>query len=245
MKFTTLAASAALALAPMAASAVTYIGIDPADAVSDTIPSGSGTGGFDLDTAVDSVTGTTGLYGTGSTVSVITGFNGTDVFDPLINILDSPVDVRFTYIGSEAGFKNFAVAFGGSAVFDNGGTFSEGDTATFLDVTGASPFALDFQYDTCPSSGCGPVSTISNLGDSDGENLYLAASEVFTSPAGWDAVVAYFGDGGGDDSGTTVASDYDDLVVMIEVIPLPAGVLLIGTAFAAAGVARRVTRKAA
>jgi hypothetical protein len=117
--------------------------------------------------------------------------------------------VRFTYLGKEAGFNNTAtsVGFGGGSFVNSTAVF--GDTLTGDFLSGLLSFAFN--------EGGGGSGTANNDGLVS-TGLTLAFGELFN---GGRSVIAMFGDGGGNDN------DLDDIVVRIDVVPLPAGLLLL------------------
>lgn len=140
--------------------------------------------------------------------------------------LDSKASLEFTFIGKEAAaFNTFFLGSGGEAL----------TTRSTLGSTLSGAFSsgsIDFGFDTLLN---GSIVSILNGGASGFAGLGLAFSEIFN---GGKSVYALFDDGRGD-------NDLDDMVVRIDVIadisevPLPAGAVLMGTALAAFGFARR------
>jgi hypothetical protein len=130
--------------------------------------------------------------------------------------------IRVTFLGKEAGATNTAFSMGGGSV-------------TNLDAVGSSftamvggPGILDFTFS-------------SNLGTSAGSGGFVGTAAIAFSAVfnGGQSVYAYF-----DDSGAADDRDWDDMVVRIDVIPVPAaGLLLLGGLGAMAAMKRR--RKAA
>ena len=138
--------------------------------------------------------------------------------------LNGPSSVKFTYIGYEAGNFNTAVDFGpsGGAMFNNHGQNASifGDMVT---VAFAGNFLLPFMFET-NGAVAGSAGTATNHGEIMG-SMSLTFSQIFNNGR---SVIAFFGDGAGD-------SDYDDLVMRIDVVPVPAALPLFGTGLAALG----------
>lgn len=127
--------------------------------------------------------------------------------------------VTFTFLGKEAAAINTAMEAGGQTL-SNTDAAGTSMTATF------TAGLIDFSFATNLSGG----SSIQNGVGSTNGNLSLAFSDV----VGNNKVYAFFGDGIGD-------VDHDDMVLEISVaaIPLPAGMLLLGTALGGLAIARR------
>ena len=144
--------------------------------------------------------------------------------------LDSEAMVTYTFLGKEAAATNTLIDLSqgtATALFTN--KVAAGTSATVRDDGGF----LDFVFRT---NGLKPKGhpAIANGGASDDKRLGLAFSDIFNEGR---SVIAAFGDGRGD-------NDYDDLVVQIDVAPVPvpaAGLLLVG-ALGAMGGLRRMRR---
>ena len=141
-------------------------------------------------------------------------------------MLDSKAFVTYTFLGKEAGATNELAELtqGEQTLFSN--RVSAGTSATVRDDGGV----VDFLFRT---SGLGRTGdpAIFNGGISEDKRLALVLSEIFNDGK---SVVAAFGDGRGD-------NDYDDLVVQVDVAPVPipaAGLFLVG-ALGALGALRR------
>lgn len=142
-----------------------------------------------------------------------------------IDPVGSGAMIRVTFLGKEAGADNSFVELTGTNGTLNNKTSVAGD---FIDFADAGGF-VDFLFRTTNANqtvGFNP--SITNGGVSQFAPLALAFSGIFTGSKGGDAVIAFFGDGRGD-------NDFDDMVVSIEVIPLPAGILLLLTALGGLG----------
>ena len=239
-------AAAAFAVAPMSASAVTF-SLDLTDTQTLSTPTTLG-GGANFSNAIQNEIESRGLVSVAGVNQDVHAIFGQTAFTPVIGV-PVPSRVRFTFLGESAGFSNFAFGIAGTTSSPSTPFFTDansaGDDTGWINITsGANPLALDFGYGTDGGSP-GTTDTISNLGTASSAALFFGVSDV-TTWRGNDAIVLYFGDNGSDDTASVPKSDFDDFVVVAEVaaIPVPAGVLLIGTAFAAAGAIRRFGRKA-
>ena len=135
--------------------------------------------------------------------------------------LSAPSTVRFTFLGKEAGATNNLVELSsGGALFLNSDTSSAGD---FIDVADDGGF-VDFLFNT---DNLGGLDSIWNGGIADDTRLSLAFKLVSATEA-----IAFLGDGAGD-------NDYDDMVIRIQAIPLPASLLLLLSGVAGLGYLRR------
>lgn len=113
--------------------------------------------------------------------------------------LDGPASISFRFLGSEAGFQNVALVMGTN--FVNNKVDAPGSvSSSFTAGAGFIPFSF-------VSLG---VNTIANAGIANA-NLRLSFSEVFNGGA---SILALF-----DDNDPDV--DHDDLVVRIDVTPVP------------------------
>lgn len=139
-------------------------------------------------------------------------FNGTNGL-----VLSSLSKVTITFLGKEAGASNTAFNFSGGSLSNNG---AAGSSISSIDA----PDLVDFGFDTLVG---GVLHFIDNgIGQSDPSlsmGFYQESART---------VLAFFGDGRGD-------SDYDDMVVRISVVPLPAGGLLLLSAMGGFAVVRR------
>lgn len=159
--------------------------------------------------------------------------------------------LTFTYLGSEAKFGNALVSFNGGSgvtpVFSNfdldlrSGSYEESVIGATETTTIRSLSQLDIAYCTDRNrdsdikdakEGC-----IFNSGayKRDGQHLEIGVSGVFDHN-GKKTVLLFFGDGVDRDD-----SDLDDMVIAISAtpIPLPAGLMLLGSALAGLGIAGR------
>lgn len=151
----------------------------------------------------------------------VTNYSGTFSGGLLVS---GPAKITFTYLGKEAGYSNSAVSL------VSGGTLSDlvaGASITFNQLVSG---LVQFSFETDGDGG----QSITNGGGSTSPALDMAFRMI--SPTSY---FALFGDGGGGND-----DDLDDMVIRIDVapIPLPAGgLLLIG---ALAGLAALRRRKA-
>ena len=170
------------------------------------------------------------------------------------------VDVRFTFFGSEAGFRNFA-GFHEDGVFNelfrNKGDRSQGRTPIGHSITlsfgdGPNDIALGeagllpFVYRTF-STRKNRDNRLADAANDESQNQSRAArpleigftETIFTNAFGFGSTVAFFGDGTGD-------TDLDDLVVGIGIltntvstVPVPPALPLLATGLVALGWLRR------
>ncbi len=139
--------------------------------------------------------------------------------------VSGPARVTYTYVGSEAGYQNYALYVLGTLFqnFDPGST-SPGDSVT----VSAGGGLLDFAFGTVA-----PATLISNNGGASGSGIFAIAYAQISATTWY----AFFDD-------SAQHSDFDDLVIRIDVapIPLPAGgLLLIGALGGLAALRRRKT----
>ncbi len=126
--------------------------------------------------------------------------------------LSGTTQVRFEYLGKEAGYTNRAIELQGFGIlFDTSVT----PVGTSVTVT-LSPDAnglLPFKFST--SGGGTPA-------DAENGNITNPLAMAFSSITN-NSVIALFGDGAGD-------HDFDDMAIRISVVPLPPALLLFGGA---------------
>lgn len=142
--------------------------------------------------------------------------------------LDKYATVRFTFLGKEAQAANSVFSLGGTALSNQG---AKGLWFSVKD----GPGALNFLFETIFTRGAyAGAQSIVNNGTSSLAALALGFSDVFN---GGQSVIAFLGDGRGD-------RDFDDMIVRIDVVPLPASALLLLGGFGGLGVFRRLRKKA-
>lgn len=190
----------------------------PASAMAATLSIVGGTLGV-LSSDYDPAPTVTG-FGPGSSVTMFeAATDGGSVGGGLY--LSDAAALTITFMGKEASAMNTVMEL------VDGGTIANTDAAgTAVAFLAAGAGAVDFSFQT---TGIGDP-TIFNAGISEDVRLRYALSEVTN---GGSTVFAFFDDGRAD-------RDYDDMVVRIDIAsaPLPAGVVLIGTAMAGFGVMR-------
>lgn len=166
---------------------------------------------------------TTGVGGT-----LVQKFDTTSIIGNGLS-LDVASDISITFLGREAGATNTAFSFG-SAILNNQ-TSSINDTIGFNSVAGLVDFTFATIFSTNPlvdgsiQNGVGGVGNHTNLSMS-----FLQLNDR--------NVLAFFGDGRYD-------QDIDDMVVLISAVPLPAGGLLLLSAFGGFAAFRRRKSKQA
>lgn len=136
--------------------------------------------------------------------------------------ITGPAPIRVTFLGKEAGATNTAFSLGGGSV-----TNIMAVGSSFTSMIGG-PGLANFNFS-------------SSLGTSAGSAGFTGSAAIAFGAVfnGGRSVFAFF-----DDSGAANDRDWDDMVVRIDVVPVPAaGLLLLGGLGAFAAVKRR--RKAA
>jgi len=133
-------------------------------------------------------------------------------------VLSDPSMVTYTYYGSEAAHVNTAVELAFGTLFNNK-TSSIGDTASAWD----DGSFVDFLFRDITDGE--EIANYDTASASAGLSIGFYVVDDYT-------VYALFGDGAGD-------SDYDDLVIKISAIPLPAGALLLLSGLGGIAVLRR------
>jgi len=137
-------------------------------------------------------------------------------------MLDMASKVTYTYIAKQANAQNYTIALPSGMSLSNKGPLN----ASFS-VTDDGGF-VDFLFRTISSG-----AQISEITNGVGATGPLARKlDVAFLQEGSKSVLAFFDDGRGD-------SDFDDMVIRISVVPLPAGGLLLLTALGGFAAMRR------
>lgn len=145
--------------------------------------------------------------------------------------------VKYTFLGKEASAENALFTIGGASLSN---TMAVGSSIT---VSQTGPGFVDFFFQTQEKgwwediNGNGTFSeffSITNGLTTQFSGLAIAFSAVFNNGR---SVLAFFGDGRGD-------NDYDDMVIRIDIVPLPATALMLLGAVGGLG-ALRLRRKTA
>ncbi len=171
----------------------------------------------------------------GDPITVFSGSTGGSIGGGLG--ISSAATLRFTFIGKEAGAMNALFSIGGATLTNTGGfntTFT-----VYQTVAGFLNFLFQTQegglWDDINGNGVGNDQLgISNGGTTQFGGLSMAFSSIFNQGK---SVYAFFGDGRGD-------VDFDDMVVRIDVVPLPATALLMFGALGGLGALRARRKKA-
>lgn len=158
---------------------------------------------------------------------VITGALG-GVFGTLST--DSDTIFRATFLGKEANDVNFYMANGadvtGSSINMGAGSVNVGDSFEFAVSAGVINFGF-----TDLTTGI----SASNLGDSLNKIAYIINDGTYIDAATGNpyAFLIGFNDSGSSDS------DYDDYVIGVSAVPIPAALPLMASALGALGISRR------
>ncbi len=150
--------------------------------------------------------------------------------------LDGKGTLNFTFLGKDAGAQNAAVTTNGAKI-----TNHNGRGASMSALQSGAGF-INFLFETAEASWedingngtNGETLSIYNNGPSAFSGLSMAYGVVFN---GGKSVLAFFGDGRGD-------HDYDDMVVRIDLVPLPAAGLMMLGALGGLGALRRKKKTA-
>ncbi|WP_306114897.1 MULTISPECIES: VPLPA-CTERM sorting domain-containing protein [unclassified Roseovarius] len=154
--------------------------------------------------------------GDGDTIKAF-GFGG-DAFDTNNGLaLSDKSKISIMFLGKDANASNTVFNLAGGSLSNNG---AAGATISAVDL----PDWIALAFETIKDAG--PESITNNVGQTD-PSLSMAFYQENSKN-----VLAFFGDGRGD-------SDYDDMVVRISVVPLPAGGLLLLSAMGGFAVVRR------
>lgn len=159
---------------------------------------------------------------TGDTHDVITGATG-GVFGQLSATQDTNFTV--TFLGKEAWNVNFYIANGSEVAGTSTSVVNVGDSFTFSVAAGL----IDFGF-----GGSGTSEPASNLTNYVGKIAYIENDGSYTDAEGNPfAFLIGFNDGGSPDG------DYDDYVVGVSAVPVPAALPLLASALGMFGIARR------
>lgn len=154
--------------------------------------------------------------GAGDTIKAF-GF-GAEAFNGSNGLsLSDPSRINIMFLGKQANASNSAFNIDGDSLSNNG---AAGAVISAADL----PIWVSLVFETLKSGGIESITN--NVGQTDpllSMGFYQENSKN---------VIAFFGDGRGD-------SDYDDMVVRISVVPLPAGGLLLLSAMGGFAVVRR------
>lgn len=177
----------------------------------------------------------------GFSLSSIYGAQSPNIGDSITTFASNPTNgglylngkgsMNFTFLGKEAGAKNASVTTGGATITNHNGI---GKSMGALQ-TGAGFINFMFQtiegaWEDINGNGTkGETLSIANNGISGFSGLSMAYGAVFNNGK---SVLAFFGDGRGD-------VDYDDMVVRIDLVPLPAAGLMMLGALGGLGALRR------
>ena len=153
-------------------------------------------------------------------------------------LLDGTATLVFTFLGKEAGFNNlFKLVVGDQLLFTNGSAI--GSTTGPLSISPIGGF-LPFKF---VSNG---IDDVVNGSVSSAGALGTIAFKLLSATTNTASFLALFNDGGGPDA------DYDDMVIRIDairdsqqVVPLPAGLLLLLSGLAGLGFIGRSRAKKA
>jgi hypothetical protein len=135
-------------------------------------------------------------------------FSSTQAFEDGVHLVGTS-DLQYTYLGTEAANTNYSSLFGN--VF-NSKTAAAGTSVTVL---GASSGLLDFYFETL-----GETTSAGKFVNGATNNLAGLSLAVFVESS--TSMILLFGDGLGD-------SDYDDMMIRVSAVPLPAAFWLFGS----------------
>lgn len=159
---------------------------------------------------------------TGDAHDVVTGATG-GVFGQLSATQDTLFSV--TFLGSEASNTNFYVSNGSEVIGTSTSTINVGDTFKFNVGAGLINFGF---------GGSGTAEPASNITNFIGKIAYITNDGSYKDSEGNPfTFLIGFNDGGSPDG------DYDDYVVGVSAVPVPAALPLLASALGMFGVARR------
>ncbi|MCV2881846.1 VPLPA-CTERM sorting domain-containing protein [Actibacterium sp. XHP0104] len=150
----------------------------------------------------------------------ITTFTGAELAGGFGLMMDVAASLKYTFLGKEANAENLAVAL------SNGMTLSNKDAAGTSISAPDDGGIVDFYFQTTFKLS-GASYTITNGVGSTLDKLRIAFIQEDSKN-----VLAFFGDGRQD-------LDYDDMVIRISIVPLPAGGLLMLSALGGFAALRR------
>ena len=157
-------------------------------------------------------------------------------------LLDGAATLVFTFLGKEAGFNNFfKLVVGDQLLFTNGSAV--GSSTLPLSISPDAGGFLPFKF---VSGSAVPLDVFNGNVSGAGALATIAFKMIGTATANTASFLALFNDGGGPDA------DYDDMVIRIDairdnqqVVPLPAGLLLLLSGLAGLGFIGRSRAKKA
>ncbi len=169
----------------------------------------------------------------------ITYFSGATPFGAGEGLsLSGSSSLNYTYLGSEAAASNTFTSFS-SGTTSISSADVQGTTLTTSSIGGIVAFlfsTIEMMFeDINGNSIFDETLSIFNGGTSDYFGLNIGFSAVFN---GGRSILVFFGDGRGD-------ADFDDMVIRIDAVPLPASILLMLGAFGGLGALRLRKKKAA
>jgi len=213
-----------------AAAAATLSVVNNGSGTATTLPVGTGgTTGFDLSSIYGSAS-----PNVGDPVTAFSAATGGTVNGGLY--IDGSSNLTYTFLGKEAGAKNAVFGQGGATVANNqaiGSSFTVGQSgAGFIDFFFQT---LEGAWEDINSNWItGEALNVANNGLSSFSNLSIAFGQVFNNGR---SILVFFGDGRGD-------VDFDDMVIRIDAVPLPASALLLFGAVGGLGALRLRKKKA-
>jgi len=251
MKFTKLLAVAGASVAAVlgSAGAVSLVIANDGNAPSTaTLPSPTGNNTMPVDSfnLLDELTAELSP----AELAIATAPNGIQAFGPGgglvpnagLHMLDftNPVEVTFTYLGSEAGNDNalFQLIMGDTIIFDNDPVTMTpsgvGDSVSFVFDPMSTPAGIPFSLETNNDGMSGFDAIVTNGVNGVDLDIDTGLNIGFFIFNDGQSAIVFFGDGAGD-------SDYDDIMFRIDVaeVPIPGAALLFGTALIGGGLMRR------